>query len=86
VPWRAASVDGYVVRSLELIAAVVGTAVPGLRRCLGGRPGFLLARIGLVAAGPLPGPAVDPRAGPLAILEILRASAAGPTPWPSTRT
>jgi hypothetical protein len=86
LPWCAASVGGCVVRSLELVAAVVGTAVPGLHRRLGGRPGFLLAWIGLVAAGPLPGPAVDPRAGPLAILEIFRASAAGPTPWPSTRT
>jgi hypothetical protein len=57
--------------------------IPMARRA-GVASGYL-ARIGLVAAGPLPGPVVDPWAGPLAILEILRASAAGPTPWPSTR-
>ena len=83
--WRAASVSGCVVRSVELVAAVAVTAVPGLRR-FGGRPGLLLAGTGLVAAGPLPGPAADPRAGSLAVLENVRAGMAGRTLWSSART
>ena len=57
-----------------------GTAVHGLRRGSGGQRGLLLPGTGLVAAGPLPGPAVDPRVGSLAILENLRASKASGTP------
>jgi hypothetical protein len=65
---------------VELVAALAGTAVPGLRRSFGGRPGLVLAGTGLVAAGPLPGAAADPRAGSLAILKDMRASMAGRAP------
>ncbi len=66
------------MRSVELVAAVAVTAVPGLRR-FGGRPGLLLAGTGLVAAGPLPGPTADPRTGSLAMLENVRQA------WPGER-
>lgn len=57
---------------MELVAGLTGTAMPGLRRWFGGRPGLLLAGTGLVAAGPLP--------GSLAILKDVRASMAGRAP------
>jgi hypothetical protein len=60
--------------------SVAGTAMPGLRRGFGGRPGLLVPGASAVAAGPLCGPAVDPRVGSLAILENLRASMAKRTP------
>jgi AcrR family transcriptional regulator len=60
--------------SLEAVAAAAGTTTPSLRRRFRGKAELGAAVIDTLRIEPLPGPAGDPRADALAVLENLRAN------------